>query len=216
MTRIGRSTPFVQLLLAVGLLGCLRSPAFADSCPTVTVDENGKGTLNFTTGGGCGSGIVPMPGVLAPDPGPGGLSSVLTYNLLGPPSLVAGDVLMTDAECDGCFLDVVRFNPAGTGGPSYPASLLFYSDNIDGFGSLGDTPSPPLAFYTNIVSIPEVGPEGGLQGAVYTPKEGQPGFVPGFTVSYNLISDTPEPGTLGLLGIGLMGLAGVIRPKLKG
>jgi PEP-CTERM motif-containing protein len=204
----------VQLLLALALLGCLCSPALADGvCPSITVDENGNGTLNFTTGGGCASGgIFPMTGVLAPDPGPGGLPSVLTYNLLGPPSLVAGDVLMTDADCGGCFLDFIRFNPAGTGDPSYPASLLFYSDNISGADSLGDTPSPPGAFYPNVVSIPEVGPEGN-NGAFYTPTAGQPGFVSGFNVSYHFISDTPEPGTLGLLGIGLLGLAASIRRR---
>jgi len=213
MTRTNR---VVQLLLAMALLGCLCSPAFADPCPTITVDENGNGVLNFTTGGGCGSGaIVPMPGALAPDPGPGGLPSVLTYNLLVPPSLVAGDVLLTDADFGGLRLDVIRFNPAGTAA-GYPASLLFYSDNVDGFDSLGDTPSPPGVLYTNVVSIPELGVEGGVQNALYTPGPTDPGFVPGFAVSYNFVSDTPEPGTLGLLGTGLISLVGVVRRKLKG
>ena len=210
MTRTNR---VVQALLAVGLLCCVCSPALADSCPLITVDENGNGTLNFNV---CGFGgrAFPTPGALAADPGPGGLPSVLTYNLLGPPALVAGDVLLQDGV-GGPTLDVVRFNPAGTGGPTYPPSLLFYSDNLGGFDSLGDTPSPPGALYANVVSIPEVGPEGN-NGAFYTPTDGQPGFVLGFAVSYHLVSDTPEPGTLGLFASGLIGLAGVIRRKLKG
>src|SRR5262245_19012686 len=122
--------------------------------PLISVDENGNGTLLFP-----GGQPIPTQGVLMPDPGPGGLSSVLTYNLLGPPALVAGDVLLQEAG--GQLFDVVRFNPAGTGGnPAYPASLLFYSDNTDGFDALSDTPSPPTAFYTNTITIPEVGPEG--------------------------------------------------------
>jgi hypothetical protein len=190
-------------------------PAFAASCPVITVDENGHGTLDFSVGGGCGTGVIATStGVLQADPGPGGLASVLTYNLLGPPSLVAGDVLLTDS---GGLQDVVRFNPAGTGSPGYAASLLFYSDNLDGFDALGDTPSPPLAFYTNQVVIPEVGTETD-NGAIYTPLAGQPGFVAGFNVTYDLISDgkgvpTPEPSSMTLLGLGLASLLVARRKK---
>jgi hypothetical protein len=202
----------VLFVSAVALLFLQSVPAFAASCPLITVDENGNGRLDFS---GCagGGGIFSSTGVLKADPGPGGLASVLTYNLLGPPSLVAGDVLLTDS---GALQDVVRFNPAGTGSPGYAASLLFYSDNLDGFDALGDTPSPPLAFYTNQVIIPEIGTETS-NGAIYTPLPGQPGFVAGFTVTYDLISDgvtpTPEPTSITLLGLGLAGLLVARRKK---
>jgi hypothetical protein len=166
------------LLLAAAL--CLLCSAAVQANPLITVDEFGHGILLFD-----GSPQIFMPFALRSDPGPGGLASVLTYNLLGPPALIAGDVRLQDGA-GGPVLDVIRFNPAGTGGPSYPASLLFYSDNVDGFDSPGDTPGPPGVPYTNVVTILEVGPEAN-NGAFYTPTANQPGFVPGFTVQYHYL-----------------------------
>src|ERR1700680_4072226 len=96
MPVVNRLTFLIHLPLAAALLCCLCSPAVAEIlCPIITVDENGNGTLDFSAG--CGSGrVFASPGVLAADPGPGGLSSVMTYSLLSPPSLVAGDVLLQD------------------------------------------------------------------------------------------------------------------------
>lgn len=36
------------------------------------------------------------------------------------------------------------------------------------------------------------------------PLAGQPGFVSGFTVTYHILSDTPEPATLGICLLSLL------------
>ena len=153
------------------------------------------GTIQFP-----GGPAIPLPGILAPDPGPGGLALALTYNLLGPPSLVAGDLLVFEQGSPTVVSDILRFNPAGTGNPNYPASVVVYS--LAGGGDLADT-GLPTARYTNLFSITE------LNGAVsYTPNAGQPGFVAGFEVTYNFVSDAPTnpvPAPAGLL-LGLTGL----------
>ena len=172
-----------------------------------TVDENCNGTLN----GFLGPQALPCGFMM--DPGPGGLNNVMTYDLLNPPGLVAGDVLLTDA---GVVLDVIRFNPNQRGPGGGLGTLVFYSDNVDGFDSLADTVGPPLAFYANQVRVPEVGTET-VNGAVYIPVAGQPGFVAGADapVEYHILSDVPEPATFGLLGIALMGLAGIRRMRTR-
>jgi hypothetical protein len=167
--------------------------------PTITVDENGNGTLVFP-----GGAPIPTAGVLAPDPGPGGLALALTYSLLGPPGLVAGDLRILEFAGQQILSDVIRFNPAGTGSPQYLASLVFYSDNFDGVDALADT-GFPNGSYTNVVTLVEGPIGGGLIGAIYTPTETQPGFVPGFSPTYIIISDgeVPEPATLLLTGSGV-------------
>jgi hypothetical protein len=192
--------------LVCGML--LSSYASAQFSVTITVDENGHGTLTNTNGF-----FRTLPFAVIPDPGPGGLPAVLTYDTLNPPGLVSGDVLLQDPN--GLVLDVVRFN-ANEPTPSGMGALLFYSDNIDGFDSLGDTPSPPLQLYANNITIPEVGSES-INGAVYTPTAGQPGFVAGAAgpVTYVLMSDTPEPASMTLLGIGAVGLVGYALRRKK-
>lgn len=176
-----------SLFLTFAVLAALGTRGLAS---TLTYDELGNGTTGA--------------GVLAPDPGPGGLPAVLTYSLGF--AVVPGDVLLLDGPN---VLDVVRFNEPPTGGPG---TLVFYSDNTDGVDALADTPSPPGGFYSNLVRIPEVGPEGN-NGAFYTPGPNDPGFVAGATpVTYHLISDSspvPLPSTAGAGLVLLVGCGGI-------
>lgn len=169
---------------------------------TITVDENGNGTLVNSRGF-----FSPLGAALSPDPGPGGLPVALTYGLLNPPGLTAGDLVLIEPGGSGVPSDIIRFNPQQNGG-----SLVFYSDSLDGTDALADLTGFPTALYANNLTENEAGPEVGPNGFSYTPTAGQPGFDTGAggPVTYVIQSDTspvPDSGSsLMLLSIGLVGL----------
>jgi hypothetical protein len=195
------------LALATWLLSA-GGEAFAQFSVTITVDENGNGTL---TNNANPPFFSPLPFALMQDPGPGGLAGAATYGLLNPPGLTAGDLILLEPGAVGTLSDIIRFNPNQNGG-----SLVFYSDNTDGKDSLADI-GFPSALYTNNFTAFEVGPEGN-NGFSYTPTAGMPGFVAGAggPVTYVIRSDftaVPEPGTLALSGLTLV--VGVAAARLR-
>jgi hypothetical protein len=211
-TRSVASMKYRMILAGLTLAACLTTacsgaPVYApppqpqqEFSVTITVDENGNGLFTNTSGF-----ISPLPVSLVQDPGPGGLPGALTYDLLGPPGLTAGDLLILEPGSTGVLSDQIRFNPnQGTG------SLVFYSDTSDGNQDRADI-GFPTALYTNNLAVFEVGPEGN-NGFSYTPTAGQPGFVAGAggPVTFVLQSDVlvPEPASIVLGGIGIsIGLA---------
>jgi hypothetical protein len=182
------SSGFLTLALAFTAAQAHAATAF------VTFDEFGTGTEKL----GAATNVLPSGFFVDPSGGVPGL--VLAYQL--PFVVTPGDVQLDELVGAAVVLsDVVRF--FNTGGLSF---IIFYSDNSDGIQEPADISGLPQNVSPNVVSILEVGPEG-LNGVVYTPLAGQPGFFStDIQPQYNVISDSPEPGSMLLLAAGLAGL----------
>jgi VPDSG-CTERM motif len=196
--KISRIVPAVLIALAVSATTVRAVP----SLPTFSFHENGQGQLELPNGF-----IIPLPGTLTSDPGPGGLLSALAFTAhpqLNP--LVVGDVLFLDASGD--VSDILRFNPA-TSSPSGLTQLIFFYSNDHG-GLLADTGLPSL-MYGNTVSIQEnpFGP------TIYTPNAGQPGLSTDSPLgdSFHIFSAPDTGSTLLMLG-GAIGGLWALRRKL--
>ena len=179
------------LLLAGGISAQAQNP----NTLLVVIDENGNGTLGLPS-----SGLTTLTGFLSSDPGPGGLSNVLTYTL--PFAGLPGDILLVDSDPAGAVSvqDILRFNGDGT--------VRFYSDNSNGSDSPADS-GLPTGRFQNTFPLPEVGPEGS-NGSFYIPTSGQPGYDPVIHPVYRFVSDSPVPETSSGVGLGvLLGLAGL-------
>ena len=104
------------------------------SLPTFSFHENGNGQLELPLI--FGGGVIPIPGVLMSDPGPGGLTSALAFTAhpqVNP--FPVGDVVLMDAN--GHVSDILRFDSANPDG----AQLIFFYSN-DHAGRLADTGFP--------------------------------------------------------------------------
>ncbi len=190
----------VSLLFAVALSGntLLAQPTI----PTFSFHENGQGQLELPNGV-----VIPFPGALTSDPGPGGLMSAVAFTAhpqVNP--FPAGDVVLLDGS--GHVSDILRFNPA-TSSPSGLTQLIFFYSNDHG-GLLADTGLPSL-MYGNTVTIQESqsGP------TTYTPTAGQPGFSSDSPLGDTFhIFSTPDTGsTLLMFGVGV-GFLALVRRKI--
>jgi hypothetical protein len=195
---------FTAFLFATVLVLTATKLLAVPSNPTLTFQENGQGKVELPNGA-----VIPLPGALASDPGPGGLSSALTFNAHPAEELlVVGDVLLLDPS--GKLSDVLRFNPdPSPGAPRLTSPILFYSS--DSAGLLADT-GLPTAFYTNTATIPE----NHFGFTIYTPVAGQPGFEPAagaLPITYQILSIPDAGSSVSLLAMALCGI-GLLRRKI--
>jgi hypothetical protein len=172
--------------------------AVPPSLPTFSFHENGNGQLELPLV--FGGGVIPLPGALMSDPGPGGLTSALAFTVhpqVAP--FPEGDVVLMDAS--GHVSDILRFDLETSPGPGSPQLIFFYSN--DHGGLLADT-GLPSSMFSNTVIIQE-NPSGPT---IYTPGPGQPGFSTDSPLgdSFRIFS-TPDTGsTLLMLGAAIAGL----------
>ena len=111
-----------------------------------------------------------------------------------------GDVVMQEPDLSG-MNDVIRFWGNN--------QIIFYSDPAD--NDLADLSGLPTNSFAG-VTVPEIWPSGwdnpnDKQWADYIPGASDPGYAGANFVQYEFISQIPEPSTLALVGLGLVGLA---------
>jgi hypothetical protein len=198
-----------KVLFGLALTGLIAAtPARGDTI--FRFDENGNWSIN---------GVKQTPATL--------MGGVLTYDLgvgLLAGANAAGDVLVTEplpGQTITVLSDLLRFSQVGT-----HVVVKVYSDNSDlGSRDLADTglPTSTSDFTKQERGLPPGTPytETGANGIDYKPEPGDPGYSSGATggitdARYIFTSDTPEPTTLVLAGLGGLGLAGyaVRRRKL--
>jgi len=198
-----------RIVLAVLLaLAASANTLRAVPIPTFSFHEDGRGKLQLPPL--FGGGVIPIPGALMSDPGPGGLTSALAFTAHPQAApFPEGDVVLMDAN--GNVSDILRFDLEENPGPGSAQLIFFYSN--DHRGLLADTGLPSSRF-SNTVIIQEnpTGP------TIYTPTEGQPGFSSDSPLgdSFRIFS-TPDTGsTLLMLGAAIAGLVFLRRKMVAG
>jgi hypothetical protein len=166
------------------------------------VDTNGADIANIVLGG---LGLCDQPAA-------GGACNVDT------PSLPEGEGILNQSD------KILWVAILGVTGGRIGTGLLLCSDSgNDG----GDNAVTSPASWNNPVDcnaspwtqltrfVFESGPVQGVETTPWTPTAADPGFWPGNTTTYNLISDVPEPLSLMMIGSALLGGVGICRIRRR-
>jgi len=237
MNKFKSSQAVRRVVTLAGALALISGSAFATAIGTG--ESNTAGTVNVSLSGITFSGFVPTAPLGSTQTGAfAGTTSVTQGNLLGTPTLtpnIVGWATFTGAAGGPIIFDLETINPGyGTGSCSSDAvgnsctpsplsgitltqasansvSITFTGTGIAYTGTSGSGSSLAVVSFTSQNNVP--GTITAILAEVTNPNGS--GFTDSVSATYDTTSTVPEPATLSMMGLGLLGLGMIGRRKRK-
>jgi PEP-CTERM motif-containing protein len=154
-----------------------------------------------------------------------GLNGGVINGTLGTVNFKTGAMTIGSLGASGTFLAGGSFTISGNGSNGMSSGVLFkgtFTGPVSWVGTFNPAGNNGLGAWTYVLSGTVSGmlsngspAQGGTVQFTFDVPKGQP-FSKSVRLNQGITTVTvPEPGTLGLLGTGLLGLAGLVRRKLK-